>query len=48
MQNFQKFYTNPTVAFQKSKWFSDCLMKSNISNQQIHFEKSPCGKCKLP
>ena len=41
------FKQKPSVTYRKNKSLSDHLLKNNIANQELHFNVSPCGKCKL-
>ena len=41
------FKQKPTVTYRKNKSLLDHLLKSDIANQQLHSNVTPCGKCKL-
>ena len=41
------FKQKPTVIYRKNKSLSDHLLTNDIANQQLDFNVTPCGKCKL-
>ena len=41
------FKQKPTVIYRKKKSLSDHLLTNDIANQQLDFNVTPCGKCKL-
>ena len=41
------FKQKHTVTYGRNKSLSDHLLKKDIANQQLHFNLTPCGKCKL-
>ena len=41
------FKQKPTVTYQNNKPPSDHLLRNGIANQQLHFNVTLCGKCKL-